>query len=70
MEKMVRKAVAETVDAVIENDLDNLFDEIAIKECDKRLIKKYPESVGILQNLINSTIERITGEAIGFVADE
>ena len=37
-EKMVRKAVAETFDAVIENNFDTLIAEIAEKECDKRII--------------------------------
>ena len=39
---MISKKVAETVDAVIANSLDDLFDEIAEEECEKRLKVKYP----------------------------
>ena len=46
---MIRKAVAETVNAVIETQIENNFDalleDIAVEECDKRIIKKYPEIV-------------------------
>ena len=37
---MIRKIVADRVEAVIESNIDALIDEIATEECDRRVIKR------------------------------